>query len=160
MLLYYILAASFVVIDQITKLLIAANMQLGDSVTVIPGLLNFTYYHNDGMALSIGSEAFRWVFVGITLVVCAIMIYLMYKPEFNNKLYFTSVAFIVGGGIGNLIDRVINGYVIDFLAVSFFPPICNIADYFITAGTILLVIYILFFFDKKKNEKESDKIKG
>lgn len=118
-------------------------------MTAVPGILNFTYSHNDGMAFGVGSDAFRWVFVGITLVVCAILVYLMFRPDFKSKLYYITVSFIVGGGIGNLIDRVVNGYVIDFLELSFFPPICNIADYCITAGTVMLVIYILFYFDKK-----------
>lgn len=118
-------------------------------MTAVPGILNFTYSHNDGMAFGVGSDAFRWVFVGITLIVCAILVYLMFRPDFKSKLYYITVSFIVGGGIGNLIDRVVNGYVVDFLELSFFPPICNIADYCITAGTVMLVIYILFYFDKK-----------
>ena len=156
MILSLILAIAFIVIDQLTKYLIVANMELGSSVTAIPGLLDFTYTHNDGMAFGLGNDTFRWIFVGITLAVCAILIYLMFKPDFNSKLYNITVAFIVGGGIGNLIDRVVNGYVVDFLELSFFSPICNLADYCITAGTIMLVIYILFFFDKKK--KDTDKI--
>ena len=151
-----ILAVLFVLIDQISKWLIVANMDLGDSVTVVPGLLDFTYSHNDGMAFGLGSDAFRWIFIVVTVVVCAVLVYLMSRAEFNNKLYFASVACIVGGGIGNMIDRLFNGYVVDFLSLSFFPPICNIADYCITAGTIMLVIYILFYFDKKPKNKAVD----
>ena len=149
MIIPFILIVIFVLLDQISKWLIVANMQLGESVTVIPGLLDFNYTHNDGMALGIGNEAFRWIFIVVTVVVCFALIYIMFKPEFKNKLYFASVACIVGGGIGNLIDRIFNGYVVDFLSLSFFPPVCNIADYFITAGTVLLVIYILFYYGKK-----------
>ena len=145
----FILISLFVVLDQVSKWLIVANMNLGESVTVVPGLLDFTYTHNDGMALGIGNEAFRWIFIIVTVAVCAVLIYLMFKPDFKNKLYRASVACIVGGGIGNLIDRLFNGYVVDFLSLSFFPPVCNIADYFITAGTIFLVIYIIFYYGKK-----------
>ena len=67
---------------------------------------------------------------------------------------------IIGGGIGNLIDRVFLGYVIDYIQLSFFPPVCNFADYCITAGTILFVIYIFFvsdFFQKKETLRSSIK---
>ena len=110
------------------------------------------------MAFGIGSEAFRWIFIFITLVVCAILVYLMFKKDFNHKLYFMAVSCIVSGGIGNLIDRLFNGYVVDFLALSFFPPICNFADYCITAGTIMLVVYILFYFNTKPQSKKTKNI--
>lgn len=152
MVIAFIAIVLMVIIDQLSKYLIVQNMYLGESVTVIPGLLNFTYSHNDGMALGIGSESFKWVFIGVTIVVCGILIYFMFRPEFKNKLYFASVALIVGGGIGNLIDRVLNGYVVDFLALSFFPPICNFADYCVTAGTVCLIVYIIFYYGKNKTE--------
>ena len=67
-------------------------------------------------------------------------------------------AYIIGGGIGNLIDRIFLGYVIDYLQLSFFSPVCNFSDYAITVGTVLLVIYLLFFSDssKAKPQKEKD----
>ncbi|MBE6737100.1 MAG: signal peptidase II [Ruminococcaceae bacterium] len=155
MVLALILAVVFIIIDQVSKYLIASNMKLGESTTIIPGILDFTYTHNDGMAFGIGSEAFRWIFIFITLVVCAILVYLMFKKDFNHKLYFMAVSCIVSGGIGNLIDRLFNGYVVDFLALSFFPPICNFADYCITAGTIMLVVYILFYFNTKPQKQKN-----
>ena len=158
MIIALIVAVLLVVVDQVSKWLIVANLGEGSSVTVIPGLLDFTYSENDGMAFGLGSDTFRWVFIIVTIIVSGILIYLMFKPDFNNKLYFASVACIVSGGIGNLIDRLINGYVVDFLALSFFPPICNFADYCITAGTVMLVIYILFFFDKKKENENKEKV--
>ena len=154
MIITFILVVAFAVIDQVSKQLIVANMNLGDSVNVVPGLLNFTYTHNDGMALGIGSAAFRWIFIVVTIAICAVLIYLMFRAEFKNKVYYMSVACIVGGGIGNLIDRLLNGYVVDFLALSFFPPICNFADYCISAGTVLLVIFILFYYGKKGKERD------
>lgn len=152
-----IVAVLMIVIDQISKYLIVQNMTLGESVTVIPGLLDFTYTHNDGMAFGLGS-GFRWVFIAVTLLVCGVLVFMMTKDDFKSKVYYASVALIVGGGIGNLIDRILNGYVIDFLALSFFPPICNFADYCVTAGTILLVVFIVFYYGKnKKQTTESEK---
>ncbi|MBQ4568802.1 MAG: signal peptidase II [Ruminococcus sp.] len=155
MIISIISAILIVILDQISKWLIVANMNLGESINVIPGLLDFTYFHNDGMALGIGSSAFRWVFIIITVLICGVLIYLMSRPQYKNKLFFAATACVVGGGIGNLIDRVFNGYVVDFLALSFFPPVCNIADYFITAGTVMLMVYIVFYYGK--NPKTTNK---
>ena len=158
MIITIIIAAVLVAIDQISKHLIVANMDLGDSVTVIPGLLNFTYSQNDGMAFGIGSESFRWVFIGVTILVCLFLLFLLTKQEFKTRTFCLATAFIVGGGVGNLIDRIANGYVVDFLALSFFPPICNFADYCVTAGTILLVVFIIFFYGKSAKKSESSEI--
>lgn len=154
MIIAIIAAILIIVVDQISKYLIVSNMTLGDSVSIIPGLLDFTYSHNDGMALGIGSSAFRWIFIIVTIAICSVLIYLMTKPQFKHKLFYASTACVVGGGIGNLVDRIFNGYVVDFLALSFFPPICNIADYFITAGTVMLMIFIVFYYGKTSKVKE------
>lgn len=147
-------AAVIVVIDQVSKFLIVENLQFeGNSVSVIQGLLNFTLSYNDGMALGIGSSAFRWVFVAIMVIVGGILIYLMFNPKYNNALFLSASALVIGGGVGNAIDRVVNGYVVDFLALSFFPPICNFADYAITVGTVLLLIYVIFVYSKEDKNK-------
>ena len=147
-------AALIVVIDQVSKMLIVDNLKVeGNSVTVIDGLLNFTLSYNDGMAFGIGSSTFRWIFVAIMAVVGAVLVYLMFNPKYDNKLFFAASALVIGGGIGNAIDRVLNGYVVDFLALSFFPPICNIADYAITLGTVLLLIYVIFVYGKKDKKE-------
>lgn len=142
-----------VAIDQISKSLIVDKLVTeGNSVTVINGLLNFTLSYNDGMAFGLGSSVFRWVFVGIMVVVGAILIYFMFNPKYNSPLFLLAAALVIGGGIGNAIDRVVNGYVVDFLALSFFPPVCNIADYAITIGTALLLIFVIFVYGK--NDKK------
>lgn len=158
MILAIIFAVILVIIDQVSKFLIVQNLELGESVTIIPGLLDFTYSQNDGMAFGIGSESFRWVFIVVTILVCGILVFLMTKKDFKNKVYYAAVALIVGGGIGNLIDRIVNGYVVDFLALSFFPPICNFADYCVTAGTVLLVVFIVFYYGRTSKEtKKAEK---
>lgn len=154
MIIAIIVAVVLVAFDQITKYLIVQNMELGESVPVIPGLLDFTYTHNDGMAFGLGSESFRWIFIAVTLLVCGILIYMMTKSDFKSKLYYAAATCIVAGGIGNLIDRVLNGYVVDFLALSFFPPVCNIADYCVTIGTVLLLVFIVFYYGKTKKVSE------
>lgn len=146
-------AAVIVAIDQISKYLIVESLQQeGNSITVINGFLNFTLSYNDGMAFGLGSSVFRWVFVAVMVIVGAVLIYLMFSPKYSSPLFLTASALVIGGGIGNAIDRVINGYVVDFLALSFFPPICNFADYAITVGTVLLLIYVIFVYGK--NDKK------
>lgn len=146
-------AGLIVFIDQISKKLIVTNLQQeGNSVTAVKGLLDFTLSYNDGMAFGLGSAVFRWVFVGIMVIVGIILIYLMFNPKYSSPLFMSASALIIGGGIGNAIDRVMYGYVVDFLALSFFPPICNIADYAITLGTVLLLIYVIFVYGK--NDKK------
>ncbi len=146
-------AAVIVFVDQISKYFIVENLQQeGNSVVAINGLLNFTLSYNDGMAFGLGSSVFRWMFVAIMVIVGVILTYLMFNPKYSSPLFLSASALIIGGGVGNAIDRVINGYVVDFLALSFFPPICNIADYAITIGTVLLLIYVIFVYGK--NEKK------
>ncbi len=149
-----ICAGLIIAIDQISKYLIVNTLKVeGNSVTVINGLLDFTLSYNDGMAFGLGSSAFRWIFVGILVVVSIILVYFMFNPKYSSPLFLSAAALVIGGGVGNAIDRVINGYVVDFLALSFFPPICNIADYTITLGTVLLLIYVIFVYGKQdKNQ--------
>ena len=152
-------ACIIVLIDQVSKNLIVTNLQQeGNSVTVINGLLNFTLSYNDGMAFGLGSSVFRWVFVGIMIIVGAFLMYLMFNPKYTSPLFLAASALVIGGGIGNAIDRVINGYVVDFLALSFFPPICNIADYAITIGTALLLIYVVFVYGKNDKKQVNEPI--
>ena len=147
-------AGIIIAIDQISKYLIVENLKVeGNSHTVIKGLLNFTLSYNDGMAFGLGSSVFRWVFVAVMVIVGAILVYLMFNPKYNSPLFLISSSLIIGGGVGNAIDRVVNGYVVDFLALSFFPPICNIADYAITIGTVFLLVYVVFVYGKKEKKE-------
>ena len=145
------------VIDQVIIYLVVANIDENQVVPVITNVLNFTHIHNEGVAFGM-FDGMRWIFVALTLVLLVAIIGIMFKKRPNGKMFYVSVALIVGGGIGNLIDRVFFGYVIDYISLSFFPPICNFADYCITFGTALLMIYILFFSDYFKKEEENAKI--
>ncbi|MEE1061639.1 MAG: signal peptidase II [Ruminococcus sp.] len=145
------------VADQVIKYLVVANINENQVIPVITNLLNFTHIHNEGVAFGM-FDGMRWVFVALTVVLLAGIIGIMFKKRPDSKMFYVSVALIVGGGIGNLIDRIMFGYVIDYISLSFFPPICNFADYCITFGTALLMIYILFFSDFFKKEEENAKI--
>ena len=143
-------------IDQVIKFFVNANLKEVGSVSVIDNLLSFTYVENNGVAF--GSFAGnRWIFVVLTTALIAAILIYMFKKKPKSKLFYASVALVIGGGIGNFIDRVLYGYVIDYISLSFFPPVCNFADYCITVGTVLLMIYVLFFTSTGKKDLKNDK---
>ena len=153
-----IIGAVLVIIDQIIKYFVSVYLQPVGSVSVIDNLFSLTYVENKGVAFGMFSDM-RWVFVALTSVLLAIIIFYMFKKRPKGKFFYVCAALIIGGGIGNLIDRIFYGYVIDYLTHSYFPPVCNFADYCITAGTIMLVIYLLFFSDVLDSSKKA-KIKN
>lgn len=153
-----IVGAVLVIIDQIIKYFISAYLQPVGSVSVIDNIFSLTYVENKGVAFGMFSDM-RWIFVALTSILLVIIIFYMFKKRPKGKFFYVCAALIIGGGIGNLIDRIFYGYVIDYLSLSFFPPVCNFADYCITAGTIMLVIYLLFFSDILNSSKKA-KIKN
>ncbi len=84
-----------------------------------------------------------WLFAVITLLLMGAMIWLILSKRITGKLFYVSCMLIMGGGIGNLIDRMFRGFVVDYLSLSFFPPVCNFADYCVTIGAVLLVAALL-----------------
>lgn len=149
-----IVGAVLVIIDQIIKYFVSAYLQPVGSVSVIDNIFSLTYVENKGVAFGMFSDM-RWIFVALTSILLAIIIFYMFKKRPKGKFFYVCAALIIGGGIGNLIDRIFYGYVIDYLSLSFFPPVCNFADYCITAGTIMLVIYLLFFSDILDSSKKA-----
>lgn len=147
--------------DQIIKIAAVNHLQGVGKVTVIDNLLYLTYTENRGAAFSILTNH-RWIFIVFTLVALVALIFIIFKYKIKNKLFIVSAMLIIGGGIGNLIDRIRLGYVIDYIYWSFFKPVCNFADYCITGGTIILMIYIIFFTDILKDDKKlsSNTLKG
>ncbi len=141
--------------DQIIKYFVSVYLQPVGSVNVINNLLNLTYVENRGVAFGMFTDM-RWLFVVITSLMLIAIIFYMFKKRPEGKFFYICAGLIIGGGIGNLIDRILYGYVIDYLSLSFFPPVCNFADYCITIGTILLVIYVLFFTDTVTNSKKAE----
>ena len=142
--------ALIVFIDQLTKVLVDKNMQLHDEIKVLKGFFNLYYVRNKGAGLGLFANA-RWVFISVTTVVIAVAIFLLFKNYFKNILADISLTFILAGGIGNMIDRLFLGEVIDFFQfqIKYFDFIFNVADVFVTFGTIMFLIYYLFFYDKE-----------
>lgn len=138
-----------VVLDQLTKRIVVSSMVLGSSVTVIPHVFSFTFITNDGAAWGMLDDH-RWVFMVLSVVgILAFAAYLFGKRE-SAPFMDTALSLIIGGGVGNMIDRLLFGEVVDFLDATFMDvfggfPIFNVADCFVTCGCIALLVHLVFF---------------
>ena len=152
--LYLAIIAAVPISAEIIRGLIHSGVKPVGSVTLIPGVFNLTYSENRGVAFGLfqNSTVFFAITTSVVIVVFAV---LLFKDHKKSKLFSIAAALIIGGGLGNLIERVFFGYVTDYLSLSFFSPICNFADYCITAGTVCLIVYLLFFSDFLKSENKT-----
>ena len=150
---FTIVTIVLVVIDQITKYLSVGSLKGASSVVLIDKLLSLTYVENRGAAFGILQNA-RWIFITFTFIAIIFIIYykIKYKPQ--SITLNSALCLITSGAIGNLIDRVGRGYVVDMIEVTFINyPVFNIADCFVVTGAILLSIYVLFIYkENKENE--------
>ncbi len=148
-----LIGAVIVAADQIIKYFVVNNLKPLGSVSVIDNLFKLTYVENRGVAFGMFNDM-RWFFVVLTSVLIAAIIIFMFIKRPGGKLFYIAAGLIIGGGIGNLIDRILYGYVIDYLSISFFSPVCNFADYAITIGVVLLAVYVIFFTGYLKSNKK------
>jgi signal peptidase II len=131
-------------LDQVSKLVIADSMQLYQSIQVMP-FFKLTYVHNTGAAFSFLSEAGgwqRWFFAGLALAISMVIAVWLTRLKKHETLLAVALALVLGGAVGNLVDRLAYGYVIDFLDVyydSWHWPAFNIADSAITLGVMLML---------------------
>ena len=147
---FYILALVILVIDQFFKQLVQQSMHLGQSIPLIGSFIKLTYVRNTGAAFSlfIGFSPYLAV---IGLVVVLAVIYFHYKIPARNYVLQTGLAFILGGSLGNLADRIFRSYVIDYLDITVWP-VFNFADIMINLGVILIVLRL---FIKEKDVSNS-----
>jgi signal peptidase II len=139
------LALAIVILDQFTKVLILGYYQLGDSTYVLP-FFNVVRAHNTGAAFSFLAAASgwqRWLFTGIGIAATVFIVWLL-RSHSGQKLFAFALACILGGAIGNVIDRLVHGYVVDFIQVhwgsKWFFPAFNVADSAITIGAACLIL--------------------
>ena len=142
--------AFIVAADQVTKLCVDRWMPLHHSIPVIDGLFNLTYIRNTGAAFGIfagSAAAFRLPFLIIfSLVAIGFVVTLLRRLPDNQTGLASALSFIIGGAVGNLIDRIAYGEVIDFLDLYWGPyhwPAFNLADSFITIGVLIIVVYLV-----------------
>jgi signal peptidase II len=142
---YYLIAIFVILLDQFTKWLIVNNMVFGESITIINNVLYITSHRNRGAAWGI-LQGQMWLFYVITIVVIVAIMFYLHKAARGKMLLGVSLALMLGGAIGNFIDRVLRKEVVDFIHAYIFNynfPVFNIADSALVIGVILLMIQML-----------------
>ena len=146
------IAIIILILDQITKFVIASSMRIGDSFEVIPGFLNITSHRNNGAAWGILSGKMSFFFI-ITIIILIVLIVFYIKEAKYNLFMQIALSLLFAGALGNFIDRLFHGEVVDFIDTYIFGynfPIFNVADSSLTIGVILIIISLLI--DVKKGK--------
>ena len=157
---WYRLALVLVIVDQLVKLVVNLNLEYGVPVAVLP-VFNLTLQHNTGAAFSFLHDAGgwqRWLFSSIALVVSAALLVWMARLRRDQRLLLASLSCVLGGAVGNLIDRVRFGYEVDFVSVhygSWYFPAFNVADAAITVGAGLMILDMVLNPDSHAGKKSS-----
>ncbi|WP_394222399.1 signal peptidase II [Priestia aryabhattai] len=153
---YYLIALAVILIDQVTKWMIVKEMYYGQSITVIENFLYITSHRNRGAAWGI-LQGQMWFFYLITVVVVIGLIIYIQNLKKQDKWFGIALALMLGGAIGNFIDRVVRKEVVDFVNTYIFTydfPIFNVADSALVVGVIIMFIMTLFEGKMKKEHKE------
>ncbi len=139
-----LLTILLVIIDQVSKYLITLK---NVNITIINGLLNFTYVENRGMVFGL-AQGSVYVVGAISLLVCVLLVWYIQNEKKNNRKIEFPIYIILAGGIGNMIDRLFRGYVVDFIDTPFIATF-NLADSFVVIGIILMIITYIYKIKKK-----------
>lgn len=151
--LYYLLSALLIVVDQLVKVRVRASIPLGQSIPFLPGVMDLTYIQNTGAAFS-SFSSLTWLLALVSLLASVAVAVLMARKIFTRPLGQFSLALILAGAVGNLIDRALLGFVTDMFQTTFMNfAVFNVADICVVAGGILMVIYVLFFYDRQEEAK-------
>lgn len=157
---YYLAAAVVFAIDYVSKKLVEHNLELNEQIKVIGNFFLITFIHNRGAAFGILQEQ-RWFFLLITVaVVTAIVIYLNRSHRNNRRLMLAALSLILGGALGNFLDRAFYGQVVDFLQFNFGSytfPIFNLADSAIVVGVCLIILDSLLTPTTKQETKNEQR---
>lgn len=138
-----IIIVTITILDQFIKMKILDKLAPYKSIEVIKNFFYLTYVENTGISFGL-FKGNRITFIILTIIVCIILFYFLYKFRNTNKVIAICIAFILGGAIGNLIDRIRLGYVVDYIHFTFFPPVFNLADAAIVCGAIALSAILVF----------------
>ncbi|MBQ7144225.1 MAG: signal peptidase II, partial [Oscillospiraceae bacterium] len=148
---YAIVAVIALILDQLSKYWTSAHIEENvGTIPLIPGLVHLSNVHNTGAAFSFLQGA-RWFFVVLCVLFVAVVIYLMAKGSIRHPAARWSAVIVMAGAVGNCLDRIISGYVVDMIELEFMTfPVFNIADIFITVGVLVFVIVMLLDKDEAK----------
>jgi signal peptidase II len=142
---WFLLSLLVLIVDQVSKMTVASSMHLYESITLVP-FFQLTYVHNLGAAFSFLSDAGgwqRWFFIALSSVVSVLISIWLVRLPAALRWQAAGLALVLGGAVGNLVDRVLYGYVIDFLDIyyrSWHWPAFNVADAAITIGAVILLV--------------------
>ena len=151
---YIVLLAACVAGDQLLKGWVVTHLAVGESAPLLPGVVQLTRLHNTGAAWSSFSGK-TGLLAAVTIVLMLAVAWLLVKKIVRHPLGVTAGVLVLGGGIGNVIDRVCRGYVVDMLDLQFVDyPIFNLADCFVVIGVVLGAAYYLWCYDKYDKKKE------
>ena len=144
--------------DQAVKFWTVANLGLFETKPLLPGLVELCYVQNTGGGFSILTEH-TWLLTVVTAVLMAVIAWALVKKAFPHPAAMWTLTLILGGGLGNLIDRVRLGYVVDMFHFEFFPsfPVFNVADICVVCGTIGFAAYYLLLHEKVTGRKEAER---
>ncbi|MCI7617957.1 MAG: signal peptidase II [Firmicutes bacterium] len=141
----YLVILGVLLTDHLVKLLVRSTMYCGQTIPVIGGIFSITYVQNRGAAFSLFTGRGKMIMV-ITFIALCIAVWYMEKHKNSHWTLLLSLELIIAGGVGNLIDRAVRGYVTDMFDMHFFP-VFNVADIAICVGCGFLILY-MFVFDK------------
>ncbi|MDK6291388.1 MULTISPECIES: signal peptidase II [Aerococcus] len=147
---FYLLSIILVIIDQMIKAWTVNHIALNETIPFIPNLLSLHYLQNRGAAWGM-LAGHMWLFIPITLLVSGLIIYYYHHDNVRHPLYVASLSLLLAGAVGNFIDRVRLGYVVDMFKLEFIDfPVFNFADTCLSLGVIFFIIYLLFFESKEE----------
>jgi len=149
--------AAIVTLDQWSKWMVKTSYKLYHSEPVIQGFFHFTYVTNDGMAFGLSFPGGKQILLAVTLVLTGVIIGMLWKERNSHNLIRYGLSFILAGALGNMIDRIIYGKVVDFLDImigDFHWYIFNVADSSVTIGMILFILHTVIIGDKKSISSE------
>lgn len=149
-----------VLIDLVTKLIVMNCMHIKQDIPLIEGVLHITYITNKGAAFGSFADA-RWMFMGVSVLLIVFLTFLLLIWENGDKLFYVSASMVLGGGIGNMIDRIAYGEVVDFINFCAFPDlwkwIFNAADSFVCIGGGMLILWYIMFEVKAARKAKAEK---
>ena len=153
---YLILTVVLVALDQLVKYLVLNNIDLGAHVPFIPHIVELTYVQNTGAAFSMFEEH-TWILALISLAMSLVLAVALWKNFFRHPVGKITLTLLLAGAVGNLIDRVFRGFVVDMFNVLFMNfAVFNVADICVVVGGIAAAVYYLFFMDKLEPKEKAD----
>lgn len=156
--LYFLLSAALIIIDQLVKAWVRGNVPLWQSVPFLPRVMDLTYVQNTGAAFSLlAGRDLTWLLALVSLGACVLLAALLASRRFGRPLAMLSLSLMLGGAAGNLIDRALFGFVTDMFKTTFIDfAVFNVADIGVTVGGVLFFVYLLFFEGREGPQSPED----